>query len=156
MISSTSNCMVSIHSHSLAVPCFPNSDFAISHTIPPCTHLLPDYITIYPSLATTYSPLLGFFTSSILANSTWTSTARNNNSTESEVWTQPFCRMITSIDQAGSDHEQECPPKKGWAVVLMEGWVWEMFIVPVSDLHLRFRGCEARRKKGGPKADERD
>lgn len=28
--------------------------------------------------------------------------------------------------------ESGCPPKRGLAIVHMEGWVWEMFIVPVS------------------------
>ena len=28
--------------------------------------------------------------------------------------------------------ESGCPPERGLAIVHMEGWVWEMFIVPVS------------------------
>lgn len=76
----------------------------------------------------------GFFTSDISTNSTWTLTSRNTQSSEHEVWTQPFCRMIERIDQDPDLHkEQECPPKQGWALMVMEGWVMEMFIVPVSD-----------------------
>ncbi|CAF9936111.1 MAG: hypothetical protein HETSPECPRED_010016 [Heterodermia speciosa] len=92
----------------------------------------------------------GYFTTPILPNSTWTSTARYGNSTDSEIWTQPFCRLITVIEQDPSNQSEErrtkrqnqrgvwndresesgCPPKRGLAIVRMEGWVWDMFIVP--------------------------
>ena len=31
-------------------------------------------------------------------------------------------------------NDKGCPPKKGWATVWMEGYVWSMFVVPVSSL----------------------
>ncbi|KAL8787473.1 MAG: hypothetical protein Q9195_007765 [Heterodermia aff. obscurata] len=86
--------------------------------------------------------LQGYFTSTILTNSTWTSTARYETSNDSEIWTQPFCRLITNIEQdpssgSGDQHQNRrnergngCPPKRGLAFVHMEGWVWDMFIVP--------------------------
>lgn len=42
--------------------------------------------------------------------------------------------MIASIDQPNPNRERECPPEQGWAVVVMQGWVLEMFFVPVSGL----------------------
>ena len=71
----------------------------------------------------------GFFTASILENSTWTSTASHVNSSEAELWTRPFCTLVAGTDQP---HRHECPPEQGWGILKMEGWVWEMFIEPVS------------------------
>ena len=79
----------------------------------------------------------GNFSDDISTNATWTSFVRYGNSSENETWTQPFCRMISGIDQPDPDREQECPPEAGWALLTMEGWVWEMFIVPVSHFFLK-------------------
>ena len=54
--------------------------------------------------------------------------------------------MISSIDQPNPNRERECPPEHGWAVLRMEGWVWEMFIEPVSDICLFLRVLSARKE----------
>lgn len=44
-----------------------------------------------------------------------------------------FCDGVDSLDQLGRPHgEPECPPKKGWGLMMMTGWVWPMFIYEVS------------------------
>ena len=40
--------------------------------------------------------------------------------------------MVDSIEQPDPDREQDCPPEKGWALIMMSAWVYPMFIVPVS------------------------
>ena len=129
-------------------PTLPSTPSSISSLPTPLSHsfLLP-YLT-HP----------GYFTSPILPDSTWTQTVNFINSTESETWTQPFCRMIDHIDQEPNAvvspleverrgvgdggiesgglkdkrNDKGCPPNKGWATVWMEGYVWSMFVVPVS------------------------
>ena len=43
--------------------------------------------------------------------------------------------MIASIDQSNPNRERECQPEQGWAVVVMQGYVLEMFFVPVSGFY---------------------
>ncbi len=62
---------------------------------------------------------------------------RYGNSTESEGGKMDWCGgFIDGIDQPVGHREEECPPVKGWGLVMMSCWVMPMFIVPVSLLCL--------------------
>lgn len=58
--------------------------------------------------------------------------AQYGNSTEGETGKFPFCHIMDSIDQPIPHHEHDCPPQKGFALIMMSAWVMPMFIVPVS------------------------
>ena len=75
----------------------------------------------------------GTFLKNITNNATLTYMARYGNSTESEGGTMDFCgAFIDSIDQPGPRRKHDCPPKKGFGLIMMSCWVMPMFIVPVS------------------------
>ena len=74
-------------------------------------------------------------------NATFTYTARYENYTEPERGTLDFCdTAIDSIDQPGGPRKHECPPQKGFALIMMSYWVQPMYIVPVS-IQTRFCDC---------------
>lgn len=76
---------------------------------------------------------LGAFLRNITDNATFTYTARYENYTEPAHGTLDFCHAIDSIDQPGRPPgEHDCPPQKGFALVMMSYWVQPMYIVPVS------------------------
>jgi len=50
----------------------------------------------------------------------------------------PFCDTMDSIDQPDKYRKQECPPEKGFGLIMMSAWVWPMFLVPVS----LYSGCK--------------
>lgn len=59
--------------------------------------------------------------------------ARYGNSTESEGGRMDWCGgFIDSIDQLGRHRKHDCPPDKGFGLIMMSSWVMPMFIVPVS------------------------
>ena len=80
--------------------------------------------------------LLGTFLRNITNNATFTFLAQHGNSSESESGTWDFCKTVDSIDQPIPGRKHECPPQKGFGLVMMSGWVWLMFIVPVSLVEL--------------------
>lgn len=45
-----------------------------------------------------------------------------------------FCNSLDSIDQPDRHRAHECPPEKGFALIMMSAWVMPMFIVPVRML----------------------
>ena len=101
------------------------------NTITPLANLLPIFALLVRKRSFSQCTL-GNFSDSLSENATWTSLVRYGNSSENETWTQPFCMMLEGIDQPDPDRETDCPPEAGWALINMEGWVWRMFIVPVS------------------------
>ena len=70
--------------------------------------------------------------------------AQYGNSTEHESGTQDFCDTMDSIDQPDPDREQECPPEKGLALIMMSAWVMPMFIVPVSSSRFTWETLEVK------------
>ena len=75
---------------------------------------------------------LGTFLKNITDNATFNYTARYENYTEPAHGTLDFCHTMDSIDQPGGPREHDCPPQKGFALVMMSYWVQPMYIVPVS------------------------
>ena len=43
-----------------------------------------------------------------------------------------FCQSMDSIDQPDRHGKRDCPPAKGFGLIMMSAWVMPMFIVPVS------------------------
>lgn len=77
--------------------------------------------------------LSGTFLKNITDNATLAYTARYGNSTESEGGTMDICKgFIDSIDQPGRHRNHDCPPEKGFGLIMMSFWVMPMFLVPVS------------------------
>ena len=75
----------------------------------------------------------GTFLKNVTDNATLAYTARYGNSTESESGTMDWCKgFIDSIDQPDPHRQHDCPPEKGFGLIMMSSWVWPMFIVPVS------------------------
>lgn len=57
---------------------------------------------------------------------------RYGNASEWETGWMDWCHgAIDSIDQPGGPREHDCPPEKGFGLIMMSAWVWPMFIVPV-------------------------
>jgi hypothetical protein len=51
-----------------------------------------------------------------------------------KTWIFDFCSPIISLDQPGKARKQECPPEKGWALMVFEGYTPWIDIPPVSRL----------------------
>lgn len=89
--------------------------------------------------------LYGTFLKNITDNATLAYTARYGNSSEFESGTLDWCKgFIDSIDQPDPHRQHDCPPEKGFGLIMMSSWVWPMFIVP-GPYHFEF---DARTKEG--------
>ena len=74
----------------------------------------------------------GTFLKNITDNAAFTYTARYENYSEPAHGTLDFCdTAIDSIDQPGGPRRHDCPPQKGFALIMMSYWVQPMYIVPV-------------------------
>jgi hypothetical protein len=51
-----------------------------------------------------------------------------------KAWTFDFCDPIISLDQPDLAKKQECPPEKGWALMVFEGYTPWIDIPAVSRL----------------------
>lgn len=76
--------------------------------------------------------LTGSFSKNITNNATLSFSTHYGNNTEQEGDTVEFCGSMDSIDQPDPNRKQDCPPEKGFALIMMSAWVMPMFFVPVS------------------------
>lgn len=76
--------------------------------------------------------LYGTFSQNLTTNATWTMTARHTDTPRNETGTWDFCAVPDSIEQPISNRKMQCPPEKGFALIMMSGWVVRMFIGPLS------------------------
>lgn len=81
--------------------------------------------------------LEGTFSKDVPLNSTFTARGMYDHNPPGLVFVKDFCYPVYSLDQPDMNRTRECPPEKGWALMIFEGFTSPWDLPPVSPRQTR-------------------